>query len=80
MKSRSSSQGQDPRQWNELAEAEYTSWATERDAENQILFDAWLDTPEGIAWINGKAEELEESEGRSWWNNDGFNPEPCYVH
>jgi hypothetical protein len=80
MKTRSSTQAQDPRQWNELAEAEYTSWAIEREAENQIAFEAWLDTAEGLAWINGKAEEMAERDGSSWWNHDGFNQEPRYAH
>jgi hypothetical protein len=52
-------QGQDQRQLQEnqhsaSAMAEYAKWAKDRDAENSIRFAAWLDTPEGIAWMSTK--------------------------
>ena len=82
MKTRSSTQAQDPRQWQELATADpaYREWHNQRDTEDHQAFNDWLDSPEGLTWINGKAEELEESEGKAIWNHDGFNPELAYVH
>ena len=60
MKTRSSTQAQDPRQWQELAAADpaYREWHEARNAEDQ-----------------------DERDGNSWWNDDGFSPEGCrYAH
>ena len=83
MKARPATQGQDPRQWQELATADpgYKEWHDARSAEDHQAFEAWLDTPEGHEWINPQAEDQDEREGRSWWNDDGFSPEGCrYAH
>ena len=82
MKTRSSTQAQDSRQWQELAAADpaYREWHDQRNAEDHQAFEAWLDTPEGHEWINTQAEEQEERDG-GWWNDDGFSPEGCrYAH
>lgn len=73
----SQGQGQDHRQWQESAEAEYAGWVKESEKEDNAKFEAWLDTPEGYEWINTKAEAEDEREGCVWWNWDGFNPEDC---
>ena len=33
-------------------------------------FEAWINSPEGQAWLEG-----EEERAGSWWTHDGFNPE-----
>ena len=67
MKTRSSTQAQDPRQWQDLATPDpgYKEWHDARNAEDHQAFEAWLDTPEGHEWINTQAEEQEERDGRS---------------
>ena len=84
MKTRSSTQAQDSRQWQELATADpaYREWHDQRDAEDHQAFSDWLDSPEGLAWINAKAETEDERNGITIWNHDGFSPEEgCrYAH
>ena len=72
---------EDQRNWQELAANDpyWAEWNRERDAEDQVAFEEWLETPAGYAWINGEADMQAEKDGRSWWNHDGFNPEPRYA-
>lgn len=70
-------QDQDQRQWQELAALDpaYRSWHDQRNAEDHADFEAWLDSPQGRAWL-----EIEDERAcRSLWNHDGFNPE-IYGH
>ena len=70
-------QVQDERQWQEsqlhnaVGEAEYAEWATARDAEEQIKFEHWLETPTGIDWITQVIRPRKEE-----WTLDEFIASP----
>ena len=45
---------------------EVLAWRNRRaDAADAVNFDDWLDSPEGIAWIEGEAEGEAERAGHS---------------
>lgn len=76
MKPRMYSQMQDQQQWQDPRlhdpglESEYAEWAEERDAEDQIHFLNWLETPTGIDWI------IQVTRPRKEWTLDEFIASP----
>ena len=65
---------QDQQQWQEAYhpnaedEAAYQSWATKNQADQQIRFDLWLDSPEGHEWLDSEEERYAPTAdyGYSW--------------
>lgn len=38
----------------------YTAWCEQRQIENELAYDAWLASPEGLAWLESEAAADEE--------------------
>lgn len=51
-----------------LSDPAYEYWSMERQAENEKFFDDWIDTMEGIKWLNDQIAENEERLCISQWN------------
>jgi len=60
MKPRMQPPRQDGRPWQEAralldADPGYTTWSETGHAADALTFDEWLDTPEGLAWLDEEA-------------------------
>jgi hypothetical protein len=60
MKPRMQPPTQDGRPWQEAralldADPGYTTWSETGHAADALTFDEWLDTPEGLAWLDEEA-------------------------
>lgn len=50
-----------------LADPAYESWSEQRQLENELAFDAWLNSPEGQRWLESEAAADEERRCVSAW-------------
>lgn len=69
-------QKEDQQQWQQLAanDPDYRIWHNNRQIEDELAFEKWLDTTQGQIWLNKERESddekflswLESPEGSAW--------------
>ena len=58
------------------ADPDYAAWSAQGHAAEAMTFDAWLDTEEGKAWLDGEAELYDGDASFGWpWESSSNAPQ-----
>ena len=49
------------------ADPAYQAWSEQRQVENEAAYDAWLTSPEGLAWLESEVEADAERRCLTAW-------------